>query len=355
MEYDKQAQGSVASTGGATSVVLPFTPSAIEIFNATRAGAGAGVVSAWWQSEMGQGAAALTTVGSSIDDTTYITSATGTGFTTFQAALANQYGPSVQINTITKVAGAPVITTLTAHGLVTGNIVIFQNLYQTATTGMQQLCNIPFVVTRTGANTFTIAIDNSGSMFTAYNYMTATVQGTVKQMLYPFLYAPGVSTISAITLGATTTVDTAAPHNFVVGQEVAFRIPSAYGTTQLNSLPNVTIPGQPIYGFVTVVNSATEVVVNINSTGYTAFTQPSVAQVLVGLAPAQILAVGDNNSGSNQFGFNPPLVNGVATINGPSIAGAYLNNSNQGFVIGSGVAGTAADVIYWKAYYSSIV
>lgn len=354
MEYDRQAQGLVSSTGGATSVILPFTPNAIEIFNATRATAGAGVTRAWWQSEMGQGAAGLVTTGSSIDLTSYITSATGTGFTTFQAALANQYGPSVQINTITKVAGAPVITTLTAHGLVTGNVVIFQNLYQTATTGMQQLCNIPFVVTKTGANTFTIAIDNSGSMFTAYNYTTATVQGTVKQVLYPFLYAPGVSTISAITLGATTTVDTATPHNFVVGQEVAFRIPSAYGTTQLNSLPNVVIPGSPIYGFVTVVNSTTEVVVNINSTGYTAFTQPTVAQVLAGLAPAQILAVGDVNSGSNQFGFNPPLVNGIATINGPAIAGAYLNNTNQGFIIGASVAATASDSIYWRAYFSAI-
>jgi len=73
------------------------------------------------------------------------------------------------------------------------------------------------------------------------------------------------------------------------------------------------------------------------------------------LAPAQILAVGDNNSGSNQFGFNSPLVNGVATINGPAIAGAYINNTNQGFIIGASVAGTAADVIYWRAQYASIV
>ena len=354
MEYDRQAQGSVTSTGGATPVVLPFTPSFIEIFNPTRAAAGAGVVDAMWLSEMGQGAAALTTVGSSIDLTTYITSATGTGFTTFQAALANQFGPVLNVSTFTKNAGTPTITTSANHGLVTGDVVTFSNLYQTATTGMQQLCNIPFVITRTAANTFTIAVDNSGAMFTAYDSGTATVQATVKKILYPFLYAPGVSDIVAITVGATTVVTTSAPHNFVVGQEVAFRIPSPYGTTQLNSLPNVVIPGSPIYGFVTVVNSATQVTVNINSTGYTAFAFPTVAQVLVGLASAQILAVGDNNSGSGLFGFTSPTVNGVSTINGPAIAGAFVNNTRQGFIIGSGVAGTVSDTIYWRAYFAAI-
>lgn len=361
MEYDKQAQGVVVSLGGATPVVIPFTPTAVEIFNATRSAA-TGVVKAWWQIEMGQGAAGLTTIATTgttptvtADLDSYIASATGGGILTFQAALSNQFGAPVAITTVTKNAGSPLVTTTAPHGLVSGDIVIFQNLYQTATTGMQQLCGIPFVVAVTGAATFTISIDNSGAMFAAYDIATATAQATMKQVLYPFLYAPGVSDIADITLGATTTVDTTSPHNFVVGQMVAFRIPSAYGTVELNSMSNVVIPGSPIYGFVTAVNNPLEVVVNINSSAYTAFTQPTVAQVLAGLAPAQILAVGDNNYGSGVFGYGSPIVNGTSTINGPAVAGAYLNNSNQGFIIGPSVAGAASDVIYWRAAYSSIV
>jgi uncharacterized membrane protein len=42
-------------------------------------------------------------------------------------------------------------------------------------------------------------------------------------------------------------------------------------------------------------------------------------------------------------------------MQGPVIAGAYLNATYQGFIIGSAVAGTASDVLYWKAYYHDIV
>lgn len=343
MEYDKMAQGVITSTGGNTPVILPFIPTQISIVNPTRAAAGAGVVRASWDVEMGQGAAMLTTLGAAIDTTSYIAAATGTGFQTFAANLALQYGPSLVLTSATKASPTQIVTTAN-HGYVTGDVVIFQNIAQTATTGMQQICNIPFVVTRTGANTFTIPFDTTGGMFTTYNLGTIA---TVKKVLYPFLYYPGTVPIAAITVGATTTIDTTYQHNFVVGQEVAFRIPTVWGTYQLNSLPNAALPGSPIYGYVTAVNSPTEVVVNINSTGYTAFTAPTVAQSK-GVSYPQIVAVGDNNSGSLLFGYNSN------TINGPAISGAYLNNTYMGFIIGSGVSGTASDSIYWEANLASI-
>jgi hypothetical protein len=184
--------------------------------------------------------------------------------------------------------------------------------------------------------------------------------GSFKQVLYPALYVPGTAVISAITTGVTTTVTTSAPSNFVVGQEVGFRIPGVWGPSQLNELPDILIPGSPIYGYVTAVNSSTQFVVNINSTGYTAFNVNQPIASVRGLSFPQVVAVGDNNSGSNQFGYNPPLIfNGtgptaVPTINGPAIAGAYINATYQGFLIGSAISGTAADVIYWRAYMSDI-
>jgi hypothetical protein len=291
---------------------------------------------------MGQGAAFATTtsVGPS-DGTSFISSATGTGFTNFESGISLQFGASINIASVSKASPA-VITTSTNHGYVTGNVVIFQLLNQSATTGMQQICGIPFVVTVTGPTTFTIPWNTNQSNYTAYAFGSALSQATVKQVLYPTLYYPGVNVISSITTGPTTTIVTTAPNNFVVGQEVGFVIPVQYGTTQLNSLPNIFIPGSPNYGFVTSVVDSTTVVVNINSSSYTAFNS-NVAFSTTGLTFPQVFAVGDNNSGSLLFGFSSN------TINGPAISGAFLNNTSQGFIIGPAICGNAGDTIYWIA------
>jgi hypothetical protein len=58
----------------------------------------------------------------------------------------------------------------------------------------------------------------------------------------------------------------------------------------------------------------------------------------------------------------------VSTINGPAIRGAFVNNTAQGFVIGSGnaifqggsadtsshLSGETSDVLYWEAYFSEL-
>src|SRR5690606_38044134 len=112
----------------------------------------------------------------------------------------------------------------------------FTGLFQSSTTGMPQICGMPFVVTVSDATTFTIPWDTNQSNYTA---LSGNPTGAfVKKVLNPYLYVPGVSFISALSVGATTTVTTTTPHNLVVGQEVAFRIPQSYGTVQLNSLPN---------------------------------------------------------------------------------------------------------------------
>lgn len=366
-EYSRLASGQVVSTGGTTAVVLPFIPNYIEIFNSTRAAAASGVTRAWWQTDMGPGAAfAVTTGAGPADGTSFITSATGTGFTTVQAGLALQYGPTFFLGAsggITKASSA-VVTTTANHGLVSGNVVIFQNLYQTSTTGMQQIAGIPFVVTVTGATTFTIDWNTNQSNYTAIATGGLNTLASFKKVLYPALYVPGTAFIEALTLGATTTVVTTAPHNFHVGQEVAFRIQTAWGTSQLNSLPNVLIPGSPKYGFVTSVTNSTTFVVNIDSSAYTAFNsnQPFLGFVLEQFP--QVVAVGDANNGgapsTNGPNLPSPLVyNGfstaeTATINGPAILGAYINATFQGFLIGSAIAGTAADVIYYQAFLNDI-
>lgn len=368
-EYSRMASGQVTSVGAGTAVVLPFIPNFIEICNRTRATAVSGVTRAWWETDMGQGAAFITTTGAGpADGTSYITSATGTGFTTIQAGLALQYGPTVLLGAsggITKNSTAPVITTTANHGLAVGNVVVFSNLYQTSSTGMQQIAGIPFqVVTVPTATTFTINWNTNQTAYTAIATGGLNTLASFKQVLYPALYAPGTAVISAIGLGATTTIQTTMSSNVVVGQEVAFRIPNNFGTVQLNSLPDVIIPGQPIYGYVTTVTDSTNFTVNINSAAYTAFTSNIAFASFSGLKLPQVVPVGDVNMGgvsisaTSQLYPSPTVFNGfqgsvtvpVSTINGPGILGSYINATFQGFLIGSGAAGTAGDVINWRAY-----
>jgi hypothetical protein len=373
-EYSKIAKGFFTSTGAAQIINLPFLPGSVWMTNLTAAQTPAnhGIPRAYWNAQMGQGFAVADLFNATPVLTTGVV--TTNGISNFSAGQLLQFGP-VFNNTsnafsINK-ANPAQITTNSAHGLTTGQVVIFQNLYQTSTTGMPQIDGIPFVITVTGATTFTIPWNTNQSNYTAFNTATSTNNvGSFKQVLYPFLYAPGVNIISALTLAATTTVVTTAPHNYVQGQEVAFRIPTAWGTTQLNSLPDLLIPGSPIYGYVTSVTNSTTFVVNINSSSFSTFTtNPTVASV-PGLTFPQVLAVGDVNTGGVQFSgatiglYPPPIVNGFNTINGPAIQGSFVNNTSQGFIIGAGattndassvLVGASTNLIYWEAFAHDIV
>jgi hypothetical protein len=365
MEYSKIARGTFSSTGAAKVIYLPFEPSIIKMINYSAAGTPTqnGVPFADWHVGMGQGYGVIQAFNATPVLTTDVM--TSGGFSTFTAGSDLQYGAQIGITGITKASPAAV-TTSSPHGYSTGDVVIFQGLYQSSTTGMPQICNMPFVITKTGASTFTIPWNTNQSNFTA---LSAGPTGAyVKKVLYPFLYAPGVSVITAITLGATTTIDTTAPHNLVVGQEVAFRIPASYGTIQLNSLPNTVIPGSPIYGFVTTVNSATEVVVNINSSAFTAFNSNQTVASVPGLSFPQMVAVGDVNTGGVAYSgglyYPSPVINSLSTMNGPAISGAYVNNTRRGFVIGAGAGATLSstvlvgangNAIYWEAMYTDMV
>lgn len=339
MEYSKLAQGSVVSLGGSTPVVLPFLPDYVEIDNFTAATtpASGGVTKGIWYSGMGQGTG-LRYVFNGTPVLTTSTLTTG-GISTFTASTP-QLGSSLAISGITK-ASAGVVTTTGNHGLVTGNVVILTGLFQSSTTGMPQISNIPFVVTVTGATTFSIPYNTNQSSFTALSGSPAGA--SVRQVLYPYLYFPGVNVVTALTLASTTTVTTAANHNLVTGQQVGFFIPSQWGTVELNS-PNSL--GQQVTGYVSSVTNATTVVVALNTaSGYTAFnSNPTVAQALAGMSFPQMIALGDNNTGSITNSFLP------TTINSATIGGAFQNNTRQGLIIGASLAGTAADVLYYRAY-----
>lgn len=357
-EYSRMAKGKFTSTGAAKPIYLPFAPDYVEILNYTASAAFTDhrVLSAQWDASMGQGFAIT-----QVRNTSYVTDSVITnGISTFQAGLSLQYGARQQI--IGATAANPIVFNVTAHGYSVGDIVVFEGLYQSATTGMPQINNIPFVISAVGdADHFSVVWPGNGSQYTA---LSGSPTGSyVAKVLYPFLYAPGVAFIEAITPGTTTTVTTTAPHNFVAGQQIAFRIPSDWGTTELNSLPDTTIPGSPLYYYVTSVTNSTTFVCSANSTGYTAFTTNVTVAGVPGRTPPQVIAVGDVNTGGVAYSgsalYPPPVVNGVNTINGPAIQGSFVNNTRQGFIIGAGtcatdsaavLVGASNNVIYWRAY-----
>lgn len=375
-EYSRLASGQVTSTGGATTIIVPFLPDFIEISNQNAMQAASGVTRAWWNRDQGQGAAFRTLYGtgdqsigaSGSSGTTTSGLTAGTGFTYVKAGLALQYGPTVLLGGsggITKNSTAPVVTTTAAHGLVVGNVIVFSNLYQTSSTGMQQIAGIPFEVeTVPTTTTFTINWNTNQSNYTSIATGGLNTLASFKQVLYPSLYAPGQAFVSAITLGATTTIQTTAPSNVVVGQQVGFHIPTTWGTTGLNELPNVLVPGSPKYGYVRSVTNSTTFVVGIDSSSFSAYNSNQPFASFSGQQFPVVVPVGDVNTGGLQISVNsqlypsPNVFNGfqgsitvpVGTINGPAIQGAYINATFQGFIVGSGVSGTLGDTLFYRAY-----
>lgn len=372
-EYSRMAKGKFTSTGGAQIVNLPFVPDYVELINytvANSAAASQNIAAAQWDANMGQGFAVIQ--GYNATPTLIYDTVTVQGISTFTAGKLLQYGATQQVVSTTK--ADPTSIEVTAHGYTSGDVVIFQGLYSTKyTAGMPQMDGMTFTVTVVDANNFTVPWDSTGTNYTA---LAASPAGaSVKKVLYPYLYAPGVAYISAITTGTTTTIDTTCAHNFVVGQEVAFRIPtdaatsSVWGTVELNSLPNNVTPGSPIYAYVIAVTDYNTFVVNVDSTGYTAFDVDVPVADVPGLSFPQAVAVGDVNTGGVQISsgsalYPPPYImpigtTKVNTINGPAIQGAFFNNTAQGFIVGAGagtvlttgkLVGADGNVIYWRAY-----
>lgn len=370
-EYSRIASGTftTAASPVAQYVNLPFQPQRVKLRNVTSYSSPAqnAVTYAEWDANMTSGTAIIEYIESASSPWIVAADYVGSGgISNFSAGTLLQFGPQLQVASTTKATNT--ITTASAHGLSTGDVVILEGMFQSATTGVPQISLMPFVITVTGSTTFTINWNMNQSNYT--NLSASPTGAFVRKVLYPYIYEPGVNFISAISTGATTTITTTANHNFVVGQEIAFRIPSAYGTTQLNSLPNNTTPGSPVYYYVTSVTSNTQFVCNANSTGFTAFnTNQTVAQ-MVGQSLPQVVAVGDVNSGGTAYSGGalypspsfPTSSGGVPTINGPAISGAFVNNTSQGFLIGLGTGTvntsalllTASSVYIWEALYYDV-
>ena len=185
-EYDKMAKGMFTSTGATKVINLPFQPDFVELINYSAANAQTtnGVTEAWWDATMGQGfAVGNVYTGSALVPDTFVAN----GISTFSAGLSFQYGPQIQI--VSATAANPIVFTVSANTYSVGDIVVFEGLYQSATTGMPQISGMPFRVSAVSSTTFSVIWPGAGSNYTALSGSPAGAY--VKKVLYPYLYAPG--------------------------------------------------------------------------------------------------------------------------------------------------------------------
>lgn len=369
-EYSRIARGSfvTAATPVAQAINLPFQPTRVELLNLTAYSSPSQYACTTAQWDIANTAVtAMEYIESASADWIIAADNAANGISTFSKGISLILGSQKQIASSTLATNT--ITTASAHGLQTGNVVILEGLVESSTTGMQQIATMPFVITVTGPTTFTINWNLNQSNFTA---LSASPTGAfVRQVLNPYLYLPGQNFISAISLsGTNVVVTTTTNHNYVVGQQIAFRIPTVYGSTQLNALPDANIPGQPIYYYVTSVGSNTQFTCSALSAGVSAFNSNQPFLSYPGLQFPQVVAVGDVNSGGQAYSGGllypsqifPTFSGGSSIINGPGILGSFTNNTAQGFIV-SPVAGaaqsstnllTASSTYVWTAYYFDI-
>jgi len=341
-QYSKILRGTFTSTGVNKPLYLPMKPDMIEIWNKTKYATTTNHtgVSAIGFAEDAAGTAYLT----ESNGTAWLGKILTSGGFTFFSAGTPTFGA---VKTVTGITQAnPAVVTVTGHGYQTGDVVWFYG-----TTGMLQVAGIPYTITRTGANTFTIPVDSSG-------FGAAATAGFVKQVLYPDLYIPELCYITSITKASQAVITTSFNHNFIVGQEVGFTVPSAWGMTQIDSAVYLqTSNGIPQQAYVTAVTAST-ITVNIDSTAFTTFAYPTSATAALGLTFPQVYAIGDQNTGYslNSSGQVPYLgvTNGVI-----GIPGAFVANTRQGVIVGTGdgteIIHANNDVIAWRATFPDAV
>lgn len=369
-EYSRLAEGTITTNGSPLIVRLPFQPDWVELVDSTgyvNAIASNVVLTQQWFKGMAQGTSLIegySPAGGNPFRGDFVASG---GISTFAAGELLLYGPNIPISASTK-GTTTTFTTSSAHGLSAGDVVILVGLYNNPTsTGMAQMSNIPFtVVDVASTTTFEVDWNSNGSNYTN---LSSPPNAYAKKVLYPYLYQPGVNVISGVSMDDTTPntqIDTTAEHNFVVGQEVGFRIPLAWGAQQLNELPNQLIPGSPKYYYVTEVVDSTTFVINVPYASLNVYNNNQPITSVPGLNFPQVFAVGDVNTGGWPYTggnlYPSPVIGGKPTINGPAIQGAFVNNTAQGFSVGIGqggtilgsIAGTTGDVVFYRAYLHDI-
>lgn len=321
--------GYFTSTG--TDHYIPLISGAdwVKVYNWTNSIATAqwAGVSWYWQSGMAQDDGLVKYHAAATSALNLVSCGTGYNFTIMRGI--SYYDTSLQVLGVSRATTAatnvvsPVISAANTSGVNVGTIVRITNTAMPDVNGLD----------------FTVGAVNPGVTFTMSAVLANAPGGAGGAGFYrivaPNLAAyklmyPSRRVIANITQAANAVVTTLVDHGYQIGQQIRFNISAIQGMTQINGL----------LGTILTAPTANTFSVNIDTTGFTAFTYPTVAQAATAINFAECLPVGD----ASTFGFT-------------TLTGATTNQATSGILLGTGVGGvglgspggTANDVIYWMA------
>lgn len=258
-------------------------------------------------------------------------------------------------------ATRPVVSTGSTAGLAVGSVVRLSNTAQTDVNGIDMVVG-------------TIVANTSFTLLTASNPL-ATAPGAIggagfyRIVNYQELFYPRKRFVVKITQAVGAQVSTSVAHGLTPGQEIRFNIPTVSGMVQLNPDPaNNYFPSSSSAAVIvqTVVDDY-NFTINTDTSGYTAFTWPTIAQQPSSFP--EMTPVGEDTATSLASNTaQVPTIGGIQIFNTNTgiLADSTVNTGVLGMVLGTGgngnalgaaitgPAGTvAADVMYWVAGKSS--
>lgn len=256
-------------------------------------------------------------------------------------------------------ATRPVVSTTNTAGISVGTVVRMSNTAQTDING------IDFVVGAVTANTSFTLMAASNALATAPGAIGGAGFYRIVNNGNTALFYPRRRIVTNITQASNAQVSTSIAHGLTPGQEVRFVIPAVSGMIQLNADPlNNYFPRNSLTSaiVVTVVDDY-NFTINIDTTAYTAFTYPTIAQQPSSFP--EVTPFGEDTATSLASPtIQVPTIGGLqinATQSG-ILADATVNTGFLGMILGTGGAGVqlttaitgpagtaAADVVYWRA------
>ena len=294
----------------------------------------------YWQRGMAAGSAMVKYYGSASAVVSGDTIVAG-GFTL--------YDPSGQTTGSQPLLGSPVATTASTNAtrpvVSTGNTagVSVGTVVRLSNTAQDDVNGIDMVVGAVTANT-------SFTLLTATNPL-ATAPGAIGgagfyRIVYnanSALFYPRRRYVVKVTQATNAQVSTSVAHGLTPGQEVRFKIPTQSGMTQLNpQLNNNYFPqSSSVAAIVQTVVDDYNFTINIDTTSYTAFSWPTIAQMPSDL-PIVVPFGEDTATALASMTSQVPTIAGVQIFNTNTgiLADSTVNTGYLGMVLGTGGAGT---------------
>lgn len=343
--YSFMATGSYTNAASPVAQNIPLTdrPDLFILKDMTNWGAATTAVAAMmseWNRSIAQGAYIQTGQISAAAGSNYMYGAQGTsgGFTFID--LSNP--PTYAKVAVTSVTGTNtwVVATGTTTGIAVGDWVRLINIVSMQQFSGPNLYQVTAVSAGVSITLGYAATAKTGGMPCAANGTTGFYQKVIPSQFYP-----GNRPVAYITQATQAKVYFFRTNDFTPGEMVDFQIPTTYGMYQISNLASQ--PRGPAR-VLTVTNSATEssITLDLDTTGYTAFTIPATASFAGGNSPATCMPAGSGvvpYNGSATVPQSPP---------GTNLVDAFDNRNQFVMNVGLSVVGAASATMFWTAWRS---